>query len=68
MRIEVGKELEFVRHRLRDIAYLAEQTAPIDKNDWETYAKSIGNLIAQQAQQALTALTLADGQYVEEKK
>jgi hypothetical protein len=56
--IEVGKEIEFARHRLNDIIYLAEQTAPVDKADWEGYARSIRNLIASQARQAITALTV----------
>lgn len=56
MRIEVGKEIEFARNRLNDIIYLAEQSRPVDQSDWEGYTRSLRNLIASQAHQAMTAL------------
>lgn len=59
LRIEVGKELEFVRHRLSDIVYLAEKTAPVDQADWEGYARALRNIIAGQAKKAITALEVS---------
>lgn len=61
MRMEAGKEKEFIGHRLSDILWLAEKTAPVDKNDWEGYAKSMCNLIARQAREAQTALQVMCG-------
>ena len=61
MRLEAGKEKEFIGYRLSDIIYLAENTVPVDKNDWEGYAKSMCNLIAQQAREAQNALSVMNG-------
>lgn len=68
MRIEIGKENQFLRHRLNDVIFLAEQTEPVDSRyfgilDWEGYAKANNKFIAQQAREALAALdalTLTD--------
>lgn len=63
MKTEVGKEIEFVQHRLSTIVYLAEKTAPVDDADWEGYARSMRNLIAREAHEALAALqVIAVGQ------
>lgn len=56
--IEVGKELEFIRSRLRDIAYIAENSKPVNDGDWRDYARSMNTIIAKNAHQALTALHL----------
>lgn len=61
MKIEVGKEIEFVQRRLNDIVYLAEHTQPVD-GDWEGYAKQLARMLAAQATEAKVALSLATGQ------
>jgi hypothetical protein len=61
MRLEVGKEAEFIGHRLSDIIYIAEHTAPVDKSDWEGYARSMCKLIARQAREAQNALSVISG-------
>lgn len=60
MKIEAGKELEFVRDRLSDIAHLADKTEPVD-GDWEGYAKQLCRVISDQACEAKAALTLWNG-------
>lgn len=57
MKIEAGKELEFIGHRLSDIAFLSEKTEPVD-GDWEGYAKSLRRILSEQAHQASSALKI----------
>jgi len=64
MRVQEGRELDFIGYRLRDIVYLAEQTKPVNQDDWRGYAESILRIISNQArdaQVALTALSLPNG-------
>jgi hypothetical protein len=58
MRVQEGKEMDFIGHRLNDIIYLAENTRPVSQEDWQGYAQSMMRLIATQARQAQTALTV----------
>ena len=57
MRIEAGKELEFVGHRLSDIEFLATKTEPVD-GGWEGYAKQLRRMLAEQAREARAALAV----------
>lgn len=57
MKCEVGKEIEFAEHRLKDILFFAEKSRPVD-GDWEGYAKQVCRLIADQANEALTVLAV----------
>lgn len=61
MKVESGKEKEFIGYRLADIIYLAEKTAPVDDGDWKGYAESLRNLIARQAREAQNALAVMCG-------
>lgn len=58
MAIEVGKEAEYVGHRLNDIVFFCECTAPVDENDWADYAKAVLNLIKRSAREAQTAMVV----------
>lgn len=57
MKIEVGKEVAFARHRLSDIIFLAENSRPVD-GDWEGYAKQLARIVAENARDAKTALSV----------
>jgi len=56
--VQIGKEKEFIGHRLNDIIFLAEKTTPVE-NDWEGYAKACLHMIARQAREARTLLEIA---------
>jgi len=58
MRIQEGKEADVIGCRLKDIIYLAEETRPVNEDDWKGYAQSVLRLIANQAYDAQTALTV----------
>jgi hypothetical protein len=60
MRIEAGKELEFIGHRLVDVIFFAEKTEPVN-GDLEGYMRECLKMIAQSARDAQTALTLLLG-------
>lgn len=66
MKVEAGKEIEFVGYRLTDIVFLCENTAPVDEHGWEEYSKDLLRMIARSAREAQTAMNaLACGQSVE---
>jgi len=64
MRVQEGKEMDFIGYKLNDIIYLAEQTEPARQDDWQAYAQSILRIIAREARDAkaaLTALAMTNG-------
>ncbi len=56
MTFEAGKEAEFIGHRLNDIVFFCECTAPVSEQGWADYAKDVLKLIKQSATDAQAAL------------
>lgn len=51
--VEVGKEAEFIGHRLNDIIYLLNKTKPVRWWRFRQYHNSVVRITTSQAEQAL---------------